>query len=285
MAKLLKPSPVTQALERMVIAPYKDLDPILVVITKGEDADSGEKAYLKQLMKSAEKYGAEVHTIVPKNVADVICQIYAWKTNPRCSGIINISSFGQETDREIANIIPPRLDIDCASDQVYGKFMTSNSPMAYRLAPCTASACYKILEYEQVPIEGKSIGIVGRSLRVGRPLAEILTKKNGTVTLYHSKSDIPDLTQHDIVIVAMGHYNELDPCQFRPGQVVIDVGINYVDGKLVGDLDTEKIAMMLGDEGMITPAPGCVGPITNVILFTKLYTNRAILAGRIQDVL
>lgn len=283
MARKLLPNDVIEALEKMVIFPNMDLNPILVIITKGENADPGERSYLKQLMKHAEKYGVEIHTVSPTNVADVICQVYSWKTNPRCAGIINISSFGYETDREIANVIPPRLDIDCAGDQTYGRFVTSNSPMAYRFAPCTAAACYKILEYEKIPLAGKSVGIVGRSLKVGRPLAEILTKKDATVTIYHSKSGIIDLSAHDIVVVAMGAYDELGPCQFAPGQMVIDVGINSFNGKLVGDLDTEKIESVLGSEGAITPAPGCVGPITNTILFSKLFMNRAIMVGRINE--
>ena len=283
MARYLKPDAIIENIEKMVIEPFADLAPILVIITKGDKAPAGEKSYFKQLQKNADKYGVEVHSITPTNVADVICQVGAWKTNPRCAGILNISSFGYDIDREIANIIPPRLDVDCSSDQSYGMLVMSNSAMAYRLAPCTAAACYKILEYEKVPLEGKSVGIVGRSIRVGKPLAEILTKKDATVTLYHSKSGIPDLTIHDIVVVATGAYNELDPCQFRPGQIVIDVGINCVDGKIVGDLDTEKIAGALGSSGMITPAPGCVGPITNVLLFAKLFTNRAIMTGRLNE--
>lgn len=283
MTKLLKPDAVIEAMEKMVIEPFKDLAPILVVISKGENADPGEKSYLRQLQKHAEKYGAEIHVITPMNVADVICQIGAWKTNPRCAGVLNITSFGYDIDREIANIIPPRLDVDCSGDQSYGSFVMSRSPMAYRLAPCTAAACYKILEYEKIPLAGASVGIVGRSMRVGRPLAEILTKKDATVTLYHSKSDVIDLSPHDIVIVAIGAYDELGPCQFKPGQIVIDVGINCVDGKIVGDLDTEKIASVLGPDGAITPAPGCVGPITNVLMFAKLFTNRAVMTGHLND--
>ena len=283
MTKILSPDEIIETMERMVITPHLDLEPILVVVTKGENANPGEKSYLNQLKRHAERYRVQLETVVPTNVADAVYQLGLWKMNPRCSGIINISSFGYDIDREISNVIPPRLDLDCASDMSYGMFVMSKSPMAYRLAPCTAAACYKILEYEKIPLAGKSVGIVGRSTRVGRPLAEILTKKDATVTLYHSKSGIIDLSEHDIVVVATGAYDELGPCQFKPGQIVIDVGINCVDGKIVGDLDTNKIKSVLGPDGAITPAPGCVGPITNVLLFAKLFTNRAIMTGRLNE--
>ena len=122
----------------------------------------------------------------------------------------------------------------------------------YRGAPCTAGAIYKLLTYNDVDVAGKRVGVVGRSPRVGRPVAQLMSIANATVTLYHSKSDLSSLAQEDVVISAIGKPKFLKANLF---------------------------CKVLGDSGAITPVPNGVGPLTNVVLFSKLFANKYTLRG------
>lgn len=280
MAEIYNPKRIIENLEKFSIYPYQHLMPVLTVIIR-KDARQDETSYLKSLQRKAKEYGAMVVVEYASNIRDAALAIQSLRKDYKVNGIIILSSFGKESDRVLKNLIPLRLDLDCVSASTFGELITSTSPIGFRLGPCTAVACYKILEdiYGTDDFEYKSIGIVNRSLRVGRPLAEILTQHNGTVTVYHTKSKI-DLKQHDIVICAIGKPNYFTRKDFREGQVVIDVGINVLpNNKICGDVDFEDVKDILGETGIITPVPGCCGQLTTTILFSKLFISAAELAG------
>lgn len=279
MAIVYDPSDVIANLENFSIFPYKELNPILAVIIK-KDADQDEVCYLQALQKTAKKYGAKVLVEYATNMQEVASVIQGLRKNYFISGIIILSSFGKEADRALSNLIPTRLDVDCVSSTTFGELITSSSPISFRKGPCTAVACYKIIEdIFSDDLSYKSVGIINRSLRVGRPLAEILVQHNATVTVYHSKSTI-DLSQHDIVICAVGQKDFFTPDYFREGQVVIDVGINVCENhQVAGDVMFDKVCDKLGEKGIITPVPGCVGKLTTTVLFAKLFSNAAELMG------
>ena len=127
--------------------------------------------------------------------------------------------------------------------------------------PCTPKGIITLLDHYDIPIAGKNVVIVGRSKLVGQPLAELLLRRDATVTVCHSKTT--DLAEHtriaDILVCAVGKPNTITADMVKPGAVVVDVGINHVDDKLCGDVDFENVKEVAG---WITPVPGGVGPMT-----------------------
>ena len=132
-------------------------------------------------------------------------------------------------------------------------------------APCTPSSIMQLIKSTGVPIRGKNAVVVGRSNVVGKPAAMLLLQENATVTICHSKTvDLKEHTmQADILVAAVGVPGLITGDMIKPGAIVIDAGINRVDGKTVGDVDFESAKEVAG---AITPVPGGVGPVTRTIL-------------------
>jgi methylenetetrahydrofolate dehydrogenase (NADP+)/methenyltetrahydrofolate cyclohydrolase len=135
--------------------------------------------------------------------------------------------------------------------------------------PATAHAAVEILRRSGIEIAGRDAVVIGRSAVVGMPAAFLLVQEDATVTVCHSRTR--DLAAHvaraDIVVVAVGHPGLVTGPMLKPGAVVVDVGINVVDGHIVGDVD---FASAVEVASAITPVPGGVGPLTNAILLTHL---------------
>jgi methylenetetrahydrofolate dehydrogenase (NADP+)/methenyltetrahydrofolate cyclohydrolase len=131
------------------------------------------------------------------------------------------------------------------------------------------AAVMEVLERSQIALEGKHAVILGRSNVVGKPLALLLLRKNATVTICHSRThDLPSFTrQADILVAAVGHPRMVTADMVRPGAVVIDVGINALpQGGVVGDVDFDAVNTVAS---ALTPTPGGVGPLTNILLFKQ----------------
>ena len=135
--------------------------------------------------------------------------------------------------------------------------------------PATAHASVEILRRSGIEIAGRDAVVVGRSAVVGMPAAFLLVKEDATVTVCHRRTrDLAARTREaDIVIVAAGHPGLVTGEMLKPGAVVVDVGINIVDGRIVGDVEFESAARVAS---AITPVPGGVGPLTNALLLTHL---------------
>ena len=146
------------------------------------------------------------------------------------------------------------------------------------LVPCTPKGCMHLLSLTDATLKGANAVIVGRSNIVGKPMAQLLLRENATVTIAHSRtSDLPALCRTaDILVVAVGRPRMVAGDWVKPGAVVIDVGINRVDGKLCGDVDTEAA---MENASWITPVPGGVGPMT----IACLLDNTVIAAERRQQ--
>jgi|CXWL01.1.fsa_nt_gi methylenetetrahydrofolate dehydrogenase (NADP+)/methenyltetrahydrofolate cyclohydrolase len=141
-----------------------------------------------------------------------------------------------------------------------------------KLVPCTAAAVMEHLRFAKISLRGKEVVIIGRSEIVGKPLMLLLLAENATVTVCHSATDAAGkLVEHvrraDVVIVAIGQAGFLKGDWVKPGAVVVDVGINRVDGKIVGDADYESVLKVAG---AITPVPGGVGPVTSIMLMKNV---------------
>jgi methylenetetrahydrofolate dehydrogenase (NADP+)/methenyltetrahydrofolate cyclohydrolase len=143
------------------------------------------------------------------------------------------------------------------------------------LRPCTPSGVIELLDREGIPIEGARAVIVGRSDLVGRPLVDLLLAQNATVTICHSRtSDLAGVcSSADILIAAAGRPRLITAEYVKEGAAVIDVGINRVDGGLVGDVDTEAVSDVAG---WITPVPGGVGPMTIAMLLRNTLQARVL---------
>lgn len=131
--------------------------------------------------------------------------------------------------------------------------------------PCTPKGIIRLLKYYNVPLAGKHAVVVGRSNIVGKPMSMLLLNENCTVTMCHSHTqNLGEITkQADILIVAIGKPHFITKNMVKPGVAVVDVGINRVDGKVVGDVDFDEVKEIAG---WITPVPGGVGPMTIAML-------------------
>src|SRR3989338_2312076 len=145
------------------------------------------------------------------------------------------------------------------------------------LAPATAVAVIHLIESTGTKIEGKNAVVVGRSSIVGKPTALMLLEKNATVTVCHSKTkNMAEFTKKaDILVVAAGKPNLITKEMVKEGAVVIDVGINRIGSRLVGDVDFDSVKEVAG---FITPVPGGVGPMTRAMLMEN--TLKAMDLGR-----
>ena len=161
----------------------------------------------------------------------------------------------------IIDAILPHKDADGFTPVNLGNMVNNN----YTLLPATARACLELIKSTGVKIEGKSAVVVGRSNIVGKPSASLLLRENATVTICHSKTkNLKDFTEKaDILVVACGKAKMIKKNMVKKGAIVIDVGINRVAGKLVGDVDFENVKEVAG---YITPVPGGVGPMTIAML-------------------
>lgn len=168
----------------------------------------------------------------------------------------------------VIEILSPSKDADGMTLQSLGSLMAQRSIVK----PCTPAGVMRILEHYKIDVAGKKVVVVGRSLIVGRPMAELVNQANGTVTICHSHTrDLRSYTSTaDIVIVAAGKPMFLGKEDFKQGSVVIDVGMHRKeDGKLCGDV---RFAELEGHVKAATPVPGGVGPMTIAMLLANTVT-------------
>lgn len=264
-------------LETVAIDPHPTLNPTLGVIYRAEDAAAG--SYLRSIRRNAEKYKSTVTSAECDSIQDASLKIRQWAQDPSINGIILISDYGEAT-QSLYNLIPARLDIDGLSNKSAAHLYGSKDPIAYRKAPCTAAACLKIIQtlYDN-ELAGLNVAVVGRSMRVGRPLAELLLQQNCTVTLYHTKSKKTNFSDKDVLVSAIGRPEYFyHPLNLNATNLnIIDVGINYDEhGRICGDVNYDSVK---DKAAYITPVPNGVGAVTNTVLFAKLYANKLDFAG------
>ena len=175
-------------------------------------------------------------------------------------------------------LIPAEKDVD---GMTIGSMASVYAGVGDGFVPCTAQAVAEMLNYYQIPVEGRRVAVVGRSLVIGRPVSLLLMRQNATVTMCHSRTAaLPAVTQEaDIVIAAVGHINAIRGEHLRAGQTVIDVGINFNEStqKLCGDVDFEAVKEKAS---LITPVPGGVGPMTIAMLMRNTVEAAAMQAGK-----
>lgn len=254
----------------------RNIVPRMAVVHVGEDPAS--LSYTKSIKRISSKLKIEVEIFKIGEIEgddSVINTIETLNKDKEINGIIVQEPIPARFNRNaILLAISPSKDIDCMNPVNLGRIIRGE----FLFAPSTALGVLKILENEDIEVEGKHVVIVGRSTVVGRPLANLLLIKgkggNATVTVCHSRTkNLTYFTKMaDILIVAIGKPRLIKGDMVKEGAVVIDVGINDIeekDGKhrLVGDVDTVSV---MGIASYITPVPGGVGPVTTMMLLSNL---------------
>ena len=231
----------------------------LAVIQVGNDEASN--VYVAQKEKLAKELGYKfVHKIFGENVKQdtIIEYINELNNDESIDGILVQMPLPNHLDSSlIQNSIDSYKDVDGLTFINAGR-LVQGIPS---LVPCTPKGIIDLLDEYNIKIEGSQVVVIGRSVLVGKPIANLLTNRNASVTICHSKTkDIELYTKNaDIVIVAVGKANFLKRSMIKKDSVIIDVGINRIDGKLCGDVDFEEVSQIAG---FITPVPGGVGPMT-----------------------
>ena len=167
-------------------------------------------------------------------------------------------------EASVLRLIDPDKDVDGFHAMNSGRLMNGQPGFV----PCTPLGVMKLLEAYGIDPAGKHAVVIGRSNIVGKPMAMLLLRANATVTICHSRTqNLADITrQADILVAAVGRANFVTADMVKPGAAVIDVGINRVDGRLVGDVDFDAVS---GVAGYITPVPGGVGQMTIAMLLAN----------------
>ncbi|MDR1067287.1 MAG: bifunctional 5,10-methylene-tetrahydrofolate dehydrogenase/5,10-methylene-tetrahydrofolate cyclohydrolase [Clostridiales bacterium] len=274
MAKLLDGGQVADdmsAKQRFRVETLKSrgLTPTLAVVRVGERPE--DLAYERGAVRRCESLGIRVKKLVsPKDSDQSRLMELIVEANETADGVLLFRPLPERFDDDAArNAIDPTKDIDGVTDvSMAGVYSATDKGFA----PCTAVACLKMLEFYGYDVAGENITIAGRSLTVGKPLTMLLTRKNATVTMCHTRTrDLPSICRRaDIVIFAAGRARMAREQYFSPGQAVIDVGINVDgDGKICGDVDFDNVRRIVE---AITPAPGGVGSVTASVLAEHVIT-------------
>lgn len=276
----LSGEPVKQKIENDIITSVARLkldgiDPKLAVIRAGEDA--GQIFYENAIIKASEEYDIETQVInFRRNVSQQYLSIavQAVNSDPEVHGVVMLRPFPEHIDEEaLRMMLNPEKDVDAITDISIADTFIGKEDGFYS---CTAEACVELINYYDIPLEGKNVTIVGRSLTVGKPLSMILLNRDATVTICHSKTpreeQMKACRNADIVILATGLTGGYGSDYFRNGQIIIDVGTGTgKDGKMHGDLDIEEIeASGKITELTYTPVPGGLGRATTALLLRNI---------------
>ncbi len=246
--------------------------PHLVVILVGEDTAS--RIYVKNKQKAAEKVGIKSTVIVLPEItteAELLSKINELNNNSEITGILVQLPLPKHIDKnKVVTAISPKKDVDGFTPENVGRLAIGLKPYFY---PATPQGILMLLDEYNIQIEGADAVVIGRSNIVGKPMAQMLLKRNATVTSCHSYTkDLDDkIKTADIVISAVG--NKIVRCKMvKKNSVVVDVGIfRDANGQLTGDVDFDIVSPTVG---FISPVPGGVGPMTIASLMynaSKIY--------------
>lgn len=243
--------------------------PKLAIVRVGENPD--DMSYERGATKKMENFGLRVQSYVyPADISDEAFKAAFTEINedPDVTGILLLRPLPKQIcEKDIEQMIDPAKDLDGISPVNIARVFAGDST---GFAPCTAEAVIEVLKANEIPIEGKRVTIVGRSMVVGKPLAMLMVKENATVTICHTRTrDLKGTCRNaEILVAAAGRAKMLNQKYVGQDAVVIDVGINVDEnGKLCGDVDYETIQETAS---MATPVPGGVGAVTTAVLAKHL---------------
>lgn len=236
------------------------IKPILAVILVGHNPAS--ELYVKNKQKVANSIGIETKLIrMPDNVSQecLLAQIDELNKDTTVTAILVQLPLPEHMSvNAVIDKILPKKDVDCFTNENLGRLYSNNNPFIY---PCTPKGIVSLIDEYNIDVSGKKVVVIGRSNIVGKPIAHMLSNRDATVTLCHSKTqNLTNITRDaDIVVTAVGK-TLLTGNDIKNGAVVINVG-QYVDlnGKICGDIDFESVSSIAG---YVTPIVGGTGPMT-----------------------
>ena len=250
--------------------------PGLATVLIGDDPAS--EVYVRNKRKLSAAAGMQdLHRHLPGDVdqATAAALIDELAADPAVSGILLQLPTPKHLDSEaLLARIPPEKDVDGLTTLNAG-LLAQGRP---GLRPCTPSGVMVLLDEYDVPLKGAEAVVVGRSVLVGKPMAQLLLERHATVTICHSRTrDLAEVCRRaDVLVVAAGIPGLVGPDGVKPGATVIDVGIHRTDAGLRGDVDTAAVAEVAGK---ITPVPGGVGPMTIAMLLANTLTAAKVQQG------
>ncbi|TDO92192.1 methylenetetrahydrofolate dehydrogenase (NADP+)/methenyltetrahydrofolate cyclohydrolase [Halanaerobium saccharolyticum] len=246
--------------------------PHLIVLQYGEDAAS--KSYAQRIEKNCKKIGIEFEyqQFIEEPDKFKSCLKDA-NEDARITSIMVQQPLPPDL-MESLEMINPQKDIEGITSASLGKLFVGLET----LNPATAEACMEILDYYEIPLKGQRAVVVGRSNIVGKPVSILLQQRHATVTMCHSRTrDLEwELKHADIVVAAVGRAEMIKGEMLNEDSIVIDVGTNFVEGKLLGDVDFDSAADKVKS---ITPVPGGVGTVTNQVLMRNIVKSFKNLHG------
>ena len=272
MTKLLEGKPIAERIKEEIKKQIQLLgrSPVLASILVGDNA--GAQSYVRSQKKTAESLGITYQLQELKedvSEAALIEFIQSQNCDEKVDGVIIQMPLPAHIDyKKISRFILPEKDVEGMHPASIGKIIFGE----VNIAPCTPAAVMELLKESGVDLYGREVVVVGHSEIVGKPLALLLLDKFATVTVCHiATSKAGKLQEHvgraEVLIVAVGRPGVIKGEWVKEGAVVIDVGINRVDGKIVGDVEFEEAQKRAS---YITPVPGGVGPLTVTILMRNL---------------
>ena len=292
MAKLLLAKEVTASMAeklrlRVAALREKGVTPTLAIVRCGENPS--DLAYERSACSRAEQVGVAVDKLVlPGDVSreELLAKLDALNADDTIHGVLLLRPLPEhlKADQdEICNRLLAEKDVDCMTDLSNAGVFTGRNP---GFAPCTAQACMEILDYYGIDCTGKNAVVIGRSLVVGKPAAMMLLARNATVTVCHTKTaDVAAAARNaDILVSAAGALGSLTKDHVRPGQVVIDVSVNWDPAKITdkgtggmaGDAVFSEVEPIVD---AITPVPGGVGGVTGAVLISHVVEAAERISG------
>ena len=263
--------------ERLAALRARGVQPGLAVVRVGDDP--GSVSYARALAKTFESHDCGFR-LVPlaesATTAEVTATLAALNADSAIHGILLQEPLPEGLDAEaLALAIDPAKDLDGVHPANAG-CLFQGRPGGF--VPATALGGLELLLRSDVPLSGRRAVVIGRSTIVGRPMALLLLHRHATVTIAHSRTaELPALArQADILVAAVGRAGFVTPEMVQPGAVVVDFGINFVDGQMCGDVAPEVATVA----GALTPTPGGTGAMTNAALLANLaYAAEGFAAG------
>ena len=255
--------------EKIAAAKQRGLLVTLAIVVVGDDPAS--HVYKGRLVKLIESLGGAAKVIeLPGSSSeeDVIGVVKKLNRNRYVTGILPMMPMPKHINGDaVGAAVSPNKDVDCLNPQNSGDVFMGRS----KWAACTPRACMATLEHYGIELDGKNVVVIGRSNVVGKPVAMLLLAKNATVTVCHSHTqNLPELLkQADIIVAAVGKACFVKPEMVKDGVVIVDVGINAVGDKLMGDVDPAVAAKA----SAFTPVPGGVGVVSNMMVMECLTRN------------
>lgn len=269
MAKLLKGIEAAKSISARLqkeTAALKEqgIAPCLAILRVGQRED--DLAYERAAMKRCELVGIAVRQVIlPETVtqSELLAEIETINGDGGIHGCLIFLPLPGHLDEEgVRKALSPAKDVDGITAGSLGAVYAGTGD---GFAPCTAQACVELLRHYEIPLQGKRVTVVGRSLVIGKPVSMLLLNENATVTVCHSRSeDLPALCREaDVLVVAVGKMGLVGAEHIRPGQTVVDVGIHMDGDTMRGDVRFEEAEPVAA---AITPVPGGVGSVTTAIL-------------------